>query len=188
MTGERDFERRLEVIERGIREIEASADAGLRATAQQLVQAILDLHGAGLERLLEIVHAAGAGGQDLIDQLGSDRRVAQLLLLHSLHPLTLDERVRRALEGLEGTARAQHAEIELGGIEEGVVRVRVHGSASLGPMVEAAILEAAPDAAGIEVENTADPTVVGFVPLVTLRASDLAGPSPARAVMQVNGT
>ncbi len=178
MAGEKDFERRLELIERGVREIEAAADAGLRATAQQLVQSILELHAMSLERLLEIVHGSGEAGQDVIDRLGRDVLVSKLLLLHSLHPLPLESRVVQALDDVRPLLRPHHADVELVGIAEGVVRARVNGSATLVPLVERAILEAAPDVTALEVEGwAAEAAVVGFVSIESLRSAD-----PARRV------
>ena len=56
MAAVKDFERRLELIERSVRKSKRPPIAGLRATAQQLVQAVLELHAQSLERLLEVVH------------------------------------------------------------------------------------------------------------------------------------
>lgn len=183
MTGDRDFERRLELIERGVREIEAAADAGLRAAAQQLVQAILELHARGLERLLEVVHASGGAGQAVIDQLGRDPTVGKLLLLHSLHPLGLEARVVQALDDLRPLLRSHRAEVILTAILDGTVRLRVVGGNGLKAIVERAVLDAAPDAAAIEVEEAGGgAAVVGFVPLESLRAPAArpAASAPAR--------
>lgn len=169
MVGEKDFARRFERIERGVREIEACNDAGLRATAQQLVQVLLELHASAIERLLEVVHRSVADGQAIVDQLGRDPLVSKLLLLHSLHPLSLEERVGEALETLRPTIR-QQGDVELVDIVAGAVRVRLHGRAGLRATVEAALLDAAPDAATIEIEEVPGAAaVVGFVPLMSLK-------------------
>ena len=55
MTAQAEFQQRLKSIERLLQEIEASADPNLRAAAQELVQLVMDLHGAGLERMLELI-------------------------------------------------------------------------------------------------------------------------------------
>lgn len=179
VSGHRDFERRLELIERGVREIEAAADAGLRATAQQLVQAVLELHGAALERLLERIHASGPDGQALIDELGRDPLVGKLLLLHSLHPLPLEARVLQAIEEVRPQVRSQRADVELLGIDDTSVRIRLVGGVGLKATVERAILDAAPDVTAIEVDTVADEAaVVGFIPLASLRGPDGARPQP----------
>jgi hypothetical protein len=165
---DRDLHRRLEIIERGVKELESASDPGLRATAQQLVQAILELHEAGLERLLDIVSASGIAGPPILNQLGRDPLVSHLLLLHSLHPLTLEARVRQAIESARPALGERHAEVELVSSLDGVVKVRVLGGAEDKATVERAIFELAPDAARIEVEGAAE-TVVGFVPLASVR-------------------
>ena len=170
MAAVKDFERRLELIERSVLEIEAAADAGLRATAQQLVQAVLELHATGLERLLEVVHGSGELGQDIIDRLGRDALVSKLLLLHSLHPLALEARVTRAVDEVRQTLRSQHGDVELLEIVDGRVRVRVVGNAATASTVEAAIMDAAPDVAAIDVDGAAEQAaVVAFVSLDSLR-------------------
>jgi hypothetical protein len=190
MTGDRDFERRLELIERGIREIEAAPDAGLRATAQQLVQAILEMHAASLERLLEIVHGSGEAGQAIIDRLGRDPLVSKLMLLHSLHPVSIEARVLQALDDLRPRLRSQHAEVTLVGIRDATVRVRVTGGVGLESEVERAILDAAPDTAALEIESApGQPAVVGFVPIQSLRGAERTSPRlPNPALVETRGS
>jgi hypothetical protein len=182
MSGEKDFQRRLDTIERGIRALEAADDPGLRATVQQLVQAILELHEHGLTRLLDIVHASGDSGSAFIDQLGRDPLVGKLLLLHSLHPLTIEARVAEALDTIRPGLHAHHAAVELLSVDgDGAVRVRVIGGEEQKAEVERAILDAAPDATTIHIDGPDH--VVGFIPLGTLREkeADVAPPPRVRA-------
>ena len=53
----------------------------------------MELHGAGLDRLMEIVAQAGASGYALMDDFAGDDLVASLLLLYGLHPHDLETRV-----------------------------------------------------------------------------------------------
>ena len=174
MAGERDFERRLEMVERGIREIEQASDPGLRATAQQLIQAILELHGHSLERLLAIVEASGQAGPDIIDRLGRDPLVGSILLLHSLHPHTLEERVRRAIETVRPALGATLAEIVAVRVEGTDVHVRIRGGLEAQAAIERAIVDAAPDAGSVEVEGGSE-AIVGFVPMASLRRREPRG-------------
>ena len=57
MPAQPEFQQRLESIERLLGEIEADADPNLRSAVQELVQLVMDLHGAGLERMLELIRA-----------------------------------------------------------------------------------------------------------------------------------
>lgn len=186
MMAERDFQRRLELIERGVRELEAATDPGLRATAQQLVQAVMELHGMCLERLLEIVHGSGIAGPPIIDQLGRDPLVSHLLLLHALHPLTLESRVLQALESVRPALRTRQAEVELIGINDGAVQLRLLGGPEDKTAVERAIFDLAPDVTSLEVEGGAD-TVVGFVPLASVRRSPPIGAVPQPAAPLATG-
>ena len=68
-----------------------AADSAVAAQARELVQALLELHGATLERALEIVHE---NDLTLVDKLADDPLVSNLLILHGLHPLDLEARVR----------------------------------------------------------------------------------------------
>jgi hypothetical protein len=165
---EKDFQRRLEMIERGIHDLEAVEDPGVRAAVQQLVQAIIELHGGSLERLLEIVHAAGGSGPAIIDQLGRDPVVSPLLVLHSLHPLSLEARVLEALNTVRPLLRSK--QVELTSISNGVVRVRLTGGPEDKGVLERALFDAAPDASAIDIEGGAD-GFVGFVPVESLRLS-----------------
>ncbi len=74
------------------------ADAEGRASAMELFQTIMDLHGAGLERMMEIVFDGGESGGEVIDKFARDDLVASLLLLYGLHPLDLETRVIEAIE------------------------------------------------------------------------------------------
>ena len=86
--------------------IEALLDAAsaggrvARERAEELVRLVVDLYGAGLERLLEIVHESGRLDDELLDRLAADDLVASLLLVHGLHPYDVETRVARALDGV----------------------------------------------------------------------------------------
>ena len=69
----------------------------MRAAAKELVQLLMDLHGSGLERILEIVFQSGESGRRIIDELGEDPLVSGLLILYGLHPDDLQTRVERKL-------------------------------------------------------------------------------------------
>jgi hypothetical protein len=173
MAGDNDFQRRLDVIERGIRELEMVADPGVRALVQQLVQAVMEIHGRSLERLLEVVHEANGSGASIIDRLGRDPVVGPLLVLHSLHPQPLDARVIEALETLRPALVAKRAHAELSSVTDGKVRIRLIGGPDQKRLVERAILEAAPDAASVEIEG-GDVAFVGFVAVDSLRGAGAA--------------
>jgi Fe-S cluster biogenesis protein NfuA len=163
MTGTldvRDFQERLQNLDALLRDAEQAADPASRSRLQQIVQAILELHGTGLERLLEHVADAGDVGRGVIDACGRDDVVGGLLLLHGLHPLDLEARVLQALDGVRPYLRSHGGGVELLEIRDGVVRLRLQGSCHHCPSssvtmqqtVEEAIYGKAPEVTAIEVE------------------------------------
>ena len=85
-----------------------------------------------------------------------------------------------ALDAIRPALHAHHADVELLSIDDNsTVRVRVVGGEEQKQQVERAILEAAPDAATIDIEGPDH--VVGFIPLGTLRAKEAALAQPPRA-------
>lgn len=157
--GQESLDRGVARIEELIQALEGLADPAARAPAQELMQLVLELHGAGLARLLELIAEAGQG-EHLLYSLTQDERVRGLLLLHGLHPENLEQRVRRAIDGQR--LRVQGIRVELLGIDEDVVRLRWNASgkgssaATVRRVIEEAILEVAPDAAGIDIDGLAE--------------------------------
>ncbi len=54
-----EVQSQLKSIEALVHQIEKATDPALTATAKELVQLLMELHGAGLERMLEIVNRDG---------------------------------------------------------------------------------------------------------------------------------
>src|SRR5579862_2216921 len=98
MSVEQEFHQRIQSVEQLIGKIDEAADPALRATVRELVQIVMDLHGAGLERMLELIRAAGEGGAGIVAHMGRDELVGSLLVLHGIHPANLETRVEQALE------------------------------------------------------------------------------------------
>lgn len=184
MSDRTDRDARVQTIETLVRTLEATQDIGLRRTARELVQALMDLHGAGLTRMLEICDAAGPAGAPLIDAFGDDEVVKHLLLLHGLHPVELETRVRQALESTRPYLRSHGGNVELIGIDAaGAVTLKLEGSCQSCPSssetlknaIEEALYEAAPDITALVVEGRieqASAPTVGFVPLASLQTQN----------------
>jgi Fe-S cluster biogenesis protein NfuA len=157
----RDFQARLERLDALLQEVERSADPAARARTQEIVQAVLELHGAGLERLLERIAEGGEAGRQIRDACAHDDLVRGLLLLHGLHPLDLEARVREALEAVRPYLRSHGGNVELLEVSDGMVRLRLVGSCHSCPSsavtmqqtIEEAILARAPDVTAVEVEG-----------------------------------
>ena len=140
-------------VDATVREIEAIVDA--QPEAGQLVQLLMQLYGAGLTRVVEMIREEGQA--EILERLAGDKLVASLLLLHGLHPVDPETRLRKALQHLERRFESQR--ILLHGVRDGVALVRVEHNgggvppAALADLIEHAALEAAPDLEGIEIEG-----------------------------------
>ena len=192
MPGQVEFQQRLKGIEHLLGEIESAADPNLRTAVRELVQLVMDLHGAGLERMLELIRAPGDGGDTLVQKLGRDELVASLLVLYGLHPLDVETRVTQALVKVSSRLRAHEGDVELLSVRDGAVRLRLrakgHGCGSTGPalkeMVEDAVYRAAPDVASLVIEGADEKQ--GFVPLEMLRGRAPAPPVAHGLILAAN--
>jgi Fe-S cluster biogenesis protein NfuA/nitrite reductase/ring-hydroxylating ferredoxin subunit len=136
-------------VEAAIGEIEG------QPKAMEAVQAIVEMYGEGLARIMDRVDGATFLDDDL---------VAHLLLIHDLHPVPLEDRVRGALEEVRPYMESHKGGVELVSIEEGVVRLRLEGSCSGCPSstmtlklaIEDAIGKAAPDVEQVIAEGVVE--------------------------------
>lgn len=175
MSPQPEFQQRLKSIERLLGEIDRDAEPNLRSAVQQLLRLVMDLHGGGLERMLELIRQTGDGGAGLIEKLAGDELVESLLVLHGLHPLSLDVRIDRALDKARERLRPHRGEVELIDIQDGAVRLRLrangHGCGStaeaLKEIVENAVYRMAPDIASLAIEGAGD--TQSFVPIEMLQ-------------------
>jgi Fe-S cluster biogenesis protein NfuA len=161
-----EFQRRLGRVEELIAALENASDPKVREQTAELIQTFLDLQGRALEQILESVHNLGAVGAAVIDELGRDQLVAGVLLLHGLHPLELETRVRNALETVRPRLGSHGGSVELVEVtHEGAVRIRLEGNChgcpssriTLRSTIEEELYAVAPDITSLEVEGTYDP-------------------------------
>jgi Fe-S cluster biogenesis protein NfuA/nitrite reductase/ring-hydroxylating ferredoxin subunit len=169
----------VERIDELVLKLETGADADVRDTAKELLQALMAFHGAGLERLLSLVRDGG-GGQATLDQFARDELVRSLLLLYGLHPVDVETRVLEALEKTRPYLRSHGGNVELVGVEaDGTVRLRMQGSChgcpssavTLKLAIEQAIRDAAPDVTEIVVVDNSAPHATSPLPLVELQSA-----------------
>jgi Fe-S cluster biogenesis protein NfuA len=161
MSEENAFQRLSQRIEGLIARIETAPDPNVRADALELTRSLMELHGAALDRLMEIVARAGASGYALMDDFAGDGLVASLLLLYGLHPYDLGTRVMKALDGARPFLQAHGGDVELLGVIDGTVRLRLVGNCrncssstmTLKLAIERAIYEVAPDVTEIVTEG-----------------------------------
>ncbi|HEY8298040.1 MAG TPA: NifU family protein [Candidatus Baltobacteraceae bacterium] len=136
--------------------------AQARGNAEELVSGLVHLYGSGLTRVLEAVdECAGEAAPRVFDRLCGDDLVASLLVLHGLHPLSLEERIGRALDGVRPYLKSHEGSVEILRVEDGVVHLRLGGSCHGCPSstetvrlaIRRAILEAAPEITDVVAEG-----------------------------------
>ncbi len=179
----------LERVQELIAALDGLSDPALAAPARELVQLVLDLHGGGLARVLEIVADADNGGA-LLERLAIDERIKGLLLLHGLHPVSLEIRVHRAVERLRPHLAVIGLSVQAAVIEGSGLRLELrcdgHGH---GPLradalrreIEDAVFEAAPDVAGVTVEGLPVPAAEAARAVVWSWSRDQPGATGRRA-------
>ena len=162
-----------ERIETLVQEIATFRDPRARATAEELVQSLLDMYGEGLTRLLEITAESEVAGPALIDTFARDELLSSLFVLHGLHPLDIESRILEALEQIQPSITSQGSTVEFVKFENGVAHVRLlesQGSgcqscgtspAALKLALEESLYKAVPDLGGIEVEGANNPPRAG---------------------------
>ena len=172
-----DVRRRLQRVEALVETVQRTADPSVRAATQELVEAILDLHGAGLDRILEIVTGVADNGAAMLDRFSRDELVASLLLLHGLHPVDFDTRVHKAIETLVpalALAGRRHRTAAASRKAWSALRLTRNGhgcsgSTALQQTIRSAFYEAAPDLERLEIDEVSEPAPVAVVPLSSLR-------------------
>ena len=177
MIEEKLVHKQAQEIERLIHEVEAITEPDLREKIVTLVQSLLGFHAAGMERLIQIIATEGEGSGSLLEKLAGDRLVGSLLLLYGVHPLSLEARVEQAMDRLRSNPALNAGAVELVGISDQVVRLRLaqeqqrcHSSKQmLKTAIEDALYEAAPDLDEIQFVDDVQQASVSFVPLISLR-------------------
>lgn len=151
--------------------LDASAVGGpvASARAEQLVREVVDLYGAALSRVVELVDGAAT------DRLAADDLIASLLLVHGLHPHDVTRRVSHALDTVRPYLGSHGGDVQLVDISNGVVRLSFSGSckscpssaATLELAVQDAVRAAAPEIVAIEVVP-ADAAAATVIPVDAL--------------------
>jgi len=173
-TGER--------IESLLAELRSVSDPRTVAMAEDLVRSVVELYGAGLERVVALT-------PDGVDRLADDPLVESLLLLHGLHPLSVNERIERALDRARPYLGSHLGGVRLVGVDEdGVAHLQLLGtcdgcaasSRTVELTISGAVEAAAPEVARVEVE--------GVVPEREPALLQIARRSPDRHGGEATGT
>lgn len=134
----------------------SAGGAAARERAEQLVGEVTDLYGAALGRMLGLAVSADP---DLVDAVAADPLVASLLLVHGMHPHSVERRITDALDTVRPYLGSHGGDVHLLGVDGDTARLRFAGSCKSCPSsavtlelaVEDAIRAAAPEIETIEV-------------------------------------
>jgi hypothetical protein len=186
VDSEKEFQEKMRRLGTMVGEIDQVPGGGSKIAARELVQLLMEVHRTGLERIMELVFQtggeSGASGGVIIDRLGQDPIVRNLLLLYSLHPDDLETRVLRALDVARARLRKFDSRVELVSLHEGSVQLRLQTSGhtrgstikDLRFIVEGAIYDLAPDLTSLTILAPEEESSSGFVPLQSLLKHSLA--------------
>ncbi len=138
--------------------LEARAEPAVVAAVAEIVDGLQKVHAEGLGRMVELLARDPARLRRALD----DPVISNLLVLYDL--VVVDERARaqEALEEIRPLARSHGGEIQLVGVEHGVVQVRLHGAchgcpsstATLRQGIERKLVEKLPGFVRLEVLDT----------------------------------
>lgn len=138
--------------------LKASSAGGTaaRERAEQLVGEVTDLYGAALGRMLDL---AVSVDPDLVDAVAADPLVASLLLVHGMHPHSVERRITDALDTVRPYLGSHGGDVHLLDVDGDTARLRFAGSCKSCPSsavtlelaLEEAIRAAAPEIESIEV-------------------------------------
>jgi hypothetical protein len=180
VDSEKEFQEKMRRLGTLVGEIDQVPGGGSKVAARELVQLLMEVHRSGLERIMELVFQtgseSGASGGAIIDRLGQDPIVRNLLLLYSLHPDDLETRVSRALDVARARLRKFDSRVELVSLHQGTVQLRLQTSGhtrgstmkDLRSIVEGAIYDLAPDLLSLTILAPEEESFSGFVPLQSL--------------------
>jgi Fe-S cluster biogenesis protein NfuA len=190
-----EFQDQVRQLGKLIMQFDQMPQSPQKIACKEVVQLLMDVHGAGLDRMMEIVFESEDPGPLIVDKLGRDTVTGSLLLLYSLHPDDLETRVDRAIEIMRPRLRKLSCSVDLAGIVDGAVQVRVttsgHSCGSstrdVRAIVEEGVYELAPDVASIEILALEESSPSGFVALESLIGHDLLAAAQNAPALQTEG-
>lgn len=152
-------------IQKLVEQIETVGDENTRALFNECLQSVLALYGDGLSRILQLLNNAGPDGKKVSDALVQDKLVRGLLLVHGLHPQSLEVRLQEALGKIRPYLQSHGGNVELLRLENEIAFLRLQGTCKTCPAstitlelaVRHAIEQACPDLLGFEVEGVEPP-------------------------------
>jgi Fe-S cluster biogenesis protein NfuA len=166
-----EFQAHAEQVERLVEQVSGLKVDDARTAALDLMQALMDLHGAGLTRIVDLLGESESSRKSLA-KLGEDPMVCGLMVLYGIHPVSLDDRIKNAVDKARLQVQKQGGRVELLEVSDGLVRVSISSTGNgchsspdaLKQIVEQSIREAAPEVIDVMADGVASPTSA-FLPL-----------------------
>jgi Fe-S cluster biogenesis protein NfuA/nitrite reductase/ring-hydroxylating ferredoxin subunit len=154
-----DFNAQSKRIQELIAQVEALPDDSARRLLHACLQALLSLYGDGLARVLQLAGNAGAVGEHVRTALLQDKLVRGLLLIHGLHPDSLETRLQAALAQVRPYLKSHGGNVELIQLKDEAALLSLQGTCQSCPSsavtlelaVRNALEEHCPDLADFEV-------------------------------------
>jgi len=141
----------------------ASPEVG--GKVEEVVGLLVELYGAGLERILEVVNEDAETAAPMLKRFTDDKFIESLLVLHGIHPVDVDTRIEAALDQARPYLGSHAGGVEYLGVDDdGVAHLKLEGSCHGCPSstvtvkltLEQAIAEAAPEVIRVQVEGVAE--------------------------------
>lgn len=146
--------------------------------AMECIQALTEVYGEGLARIL------GWVGPGVLARCVDDRLVRHLMVLHDLHPHSVEQRVRQVIDEISPQVVSHGGQLELITISDGVARVKIAGGHGV-PVdlvvqaVTEAVLALAPELESVETLPGDKPQVL--IPVDALLHRPMDQPVGARS-------
>jgi Fe-S cluster biogenesis protein NfuA len=159
----KELHERTKRIQELMERIERLPNPAAKALLQDCLEALLSLYGEGLDRVMAILGEKGASGEQMLSRVLGDSWIRGLLLIHGLHPSSLEQRLKDALDQVRPYMQSHGGSVELISLQGDFARLRLSGSCKSCPSsqvtlelaVRKALEENCPDLAGFEVVGPA---------------------------------
>jgi len=154
--------------------------------AEELVRQLMQLYGAALSRIVDATREVEGEASATLAKLVDDELVASLLVLHDLHPQALGDRVQAALDKVRPYLGSHGGSVEIVGIEDETVHIRMAGSCNGCPSsavtltyaIERAILEVAPEIARVVADDLEEAPASSLIQIGDGAAAAIPPPAP----------
>lgn len=170
--------------------LSALADSGddkALYAAEESVRLLVELYGEGLTRVVTTL-AETDDGRARLHALTGDGLVASLLIVHGLHPVSLEQRIDDALDSVRPYLGSHAGGVEVIGVDdEGILQLRLQGSCdgcsssaeTVRVAIENAVLKAAPEVIAVRAEGMVErPKKTELLQIQPYRSAEAPPPEP----------